>query len=68
MLVHGSGSVTWWIVPLLSVAVLAASNDIQLVEAVKTQNRQAVRALIEQYVDVNRQETDGTTALHWAAH
>ena len=32
------------------------------------QNRDAVRTLVKQGVDVNSRAADGTTALHWAAH
>ncbi len=39
-----------------------------LVEAAKSGNRAAAIALIEKKVNVNASESDGTTALHWAAH
>ncbi len=53
---------------LLSVASLAAESDLRLVEAVKNRNRQAVRLLLEQHLDVNTAQADGATALAWAAH
>lgn len=54
---------------LLSVASLtAATGDLRLVEAVKKQDRAAVRTLLQQRVDVNTPQPDGTTALHWAAY
>ena len=57
-----------WLVPLLSIASLsAASSDMRLVEAVKKADKAAVRALLQQRIDVNTPEADGTTALHWAA-
>jgi ankyrin repeat protein len=37
-----------------------------LVDAVRARNQRAVLALIEQHADLNAQEVDGTTALHWA--
>ena len=46
----------------------AASDDLRLVEAVKHQNAAATRLLLEQDIDVNTAESDGVTALHWAAH
>ena len=46
----------------------AAGRDVPLVEAVKAADRATVRALLEQRVDVNSSELDGTTALHWAAY
>jgi ankyrin len=39
-----------------------------LVDAAKAGDRAAALALIEKRVDVNAPESDGTTALHWAAH
>jgi ankyrin repeat protein len=45
-----------------------ASENIQLVEAVKSRDVGEVRALLKKRVDVNQPETDGTTALQWAAH
>ena len=57
------------VLPLLSVANLSAtSDDLQLVEAVKHQNRDAIRVLLKQRVDVNTPQGDGATALHWAAY
>lgn len=57
-----------WMVLLLSVASLAATDDLRLVEAVKNKNREAVRALLQRGTDVNAPQPDGATALHWAAH
>ncbi len=42
--------------------------DVSLVDLVKADNRQAAMALIDQHVNVNTPTSDGTTALHWAAH
>jgi len=50
-----------------SVAFSAAA-DVPLIEAVKTANTATIQSLIEQHVDVNSPEADGTTALHWAVH
>ncbi len=59
----------WWIVFLLSVGSLAApSGDLRLVDAVKNRDREAVRSLLKERVDVNAPEADGATALAWAAH
>jgi ankyrin repeat protein len=38
-----------------------------LIDAVKKQDVQAVRAHLKQKVDINATEADGFTALHWAA-
>ena len=59
----------WWIVPLLSVLSLgAAGGETPLIEAVKSGDVTTLSALMQQRVDVNLAEPDGTTALHWAAH
>jgi ankyrin repeat protein len=48
------------------VPLLAAAGSTPLIDAVKAGNREAIRALLKQRVDVNAPEADGTTALHWA--
>ncbi len=58
-----------WLVPLVGLLSLGATGrDVPLVEAVKAQDVATVRALLQQPVDVNVAELDGTTALHWAVH
>ena len=53
--------------PLLAVlGVSAESRNVPLVDAVKRTDAAAVRALLQKRVDVNAQEIDGSTALHWA--
>ena len=46
--------------------VWAADAAGAIVDAVRTGNRQTVRALVKQRVNVNAPEVDGTTALDWA--
>jgi ankyrin repeat protein len=59
---------SWFIVGLLSVLTASASgNGTSLIEAVKAGNATTVRTLLKQRPDVNGQEPDGMTALHWAA-
>jgi ankyrin repeat protein len=53
---------------LLSVAGIAAASDLRLVDAVKNKDQDAVRSLLQQHVDINAAEADGSTALDWAAH
>src|SRR5258706_9084541 len=54
---------------LLSAALIgAAGEDTRLLDAVKAGDRGAVGRILQQHVDVNAAERDGTTALHWAAH
>src|SRR5262245_51303003 len=52
------------IVLLSGVNAGAAGSD--LADAAMRQNRNAVRQLLSQRVDVNAPQPDGTTALHWA--
>src|SRR5262245_51198927 len=56
------------LVAVISVlTVSAAENSSGLIDAIKTGNRQMARTLLRQRPDVNFQEADGRTALHWAA-
>src|SRR5580765_5193717 len=58
----------WLIVPtFLASSLMAASPSARLVDAVKNTDKASARSLLEQHADVNVPETDGTTALHWAA-
>ena len=56
-----------WVFALLLTAP-GASDDPPLLLAVKQQDTGAVRALLQQRVDVNAVEGDGATALHWAVY
>ncbi|MBV9505656.1 MAG: ankyrin repeat domain-containing protein [Acidobacteriia bacterium] len=47
---------------------LTATPDLRLLQAVKSQDEASARALLEHHADVNAQQGDGTTALHWAAY
>ena len=53
---------------LLSAASLgaAAGSDVRLADAAMRADRETVRALLQQKIDVNAAQPDGTTALHWA--
>jgi ankyrin repeat protein len=56
-------------VAVFTLAVFASTGtaaDLRLVNAVKNNDRAAVSSLLQQKVDVNSPEPDGTTALHWA--
>ena len=69
MFIKNKSMIVSCMVPLLSVISFAASTgDLNLPEAVKNQDKDAVRALLKQHADVNARQGDGTTALHWAAH
>jgi ankyrin repeat protein len=53
---------------MLSVVLALVVAASPLIEAIKAGDTAAAIALIERRADVNTAETDGTTALHWAAH
>src|ERR1700752_1096251 len=78
---HARPSVMWvFAIALLMVAgARAASDDLpalseqsesngRLVDAMKNQDLQRVRTLLDQHADVNLRSEDGSTALLWAAH
>jgi uncharacterized protein len=50
------------------VGATAANEDLRLVDAMKNQDAQQVRALLARRADVNLRSEDGSTALLWAAH
>ena len=47
-------------------AVHAIAADTRIADAAMTPDSEAVRTLVQQKVDVNVPQADGTTALHWA--
>ena len=49
-------------------ATLQAADGIPLIDAARTADAAAVRALLKERVDVNVAAADGTTALHWASY
>jgi uncharacterized protein len=53
---------------LITLVTLLLVGAAPLVDAVKSGDKAAALALIQQRVDVNVPEADGTTALHWAVH
>ena len=53
---------------LMSARSTAATDDLGLVEAARTQDGSRVRALLGRKADVNARSDDGSTALLWAAH
>jgi uncharacterized protein len=54
----------WLVLGVIGVA--SAGHPRALIDAVKSSNREAVRALLQQKAAVNAREADGTTAVHWA--
>ena len=52
----------------MAAGVTAEGADLRLVEAVRNQDQQRVRTLLNQKADVNARAGDGSTALLWAAH
>jgi uncharacterized protein len=55
-----------FMVLLIAVPVIAAGFDVRLVQAVKSGDRTTALSLLQQKVDVNASEADGTNALHYA--
>jgi ankyrin repeat protein len=55
------------IIGCLTGAVSLAAAGSPLIDAVKKQDLQSVRALLKQKAAINTAEADGFTALHWAA-
>jgi ankyrin repeat protein len=53
---------------LCMAALLSAAGDTRLSDAAMQDDRDTVRSLLAQKVDVNAPQGDGTTALHWAAY
>lgn len=53
---------------LCAAASIQAADDVRLIQAVKSRDTVAVRALLKQGINVNARQPDGATALHWAAH
>src|SRR5688572_8657739 len=48
--------------------VLLAAPDLRLQDAVQRQDRNAIRTLLKEQVDVNARRADGATALAFAVH
>ncbi len=57
---------------LLSLPLFAGisfgATEARLADAAKKMDRAAIRGMIDQHLDVNAPQVDGTTALHWAAY
>ena len=53
---------------ILLVFVAGESARPALIDAAKNVDRDAVRALLQQGINVNAADADGTTALHWASY
>ena len=58
----------WCAVVFVSVASFAAAQDVRLVDAMKSRDREAARSLLAVKAGVNDRQPDGSTALHWAAY
>lgn len=56
------------LIVISTAVVLTAASDTRIADAAQQGDRNAVRALLSQKVDVNAPQGDGSTALHWAAY
>src|SRR5262245_56578727 len=52
---------------VLIISLHATAAPVPLIDAIKAGDKAAIRALLQQRVNVNAAEPDGATALHWAA-
>ena len=52
----------------LAVVLMGAAERPPVIDAVKSSDREALRALMKQAIDINAAEGDGSTALHWASY
>lgn len=57
-----------WLVPMLAATVVAAEPNRRVADAARARDVKALTAMIRQKADVNVPQSDGATALHWAAH
>ena len=62
---HQEIGLAWILCVFVSSWLFAGTSDVA--DAAMNRNAAAVRTLIQQKADVNAQQPDGTTALHWAA-
>ena len=62
------GAVICMSVGFVLVSLVAMGQDVSLAGAVERGNKEAVRSLLSQQVDVNESQGDGATALHWAVY
>ena len=58
----------WCLVAALTTVSVGGAADPRLIEAARSRDTDAVRALLKQGADVNAPQPDGATALHWAAY
>jgi ankyrin repeat protein len=57
-----------FVVLVMSTEPPAAGGDLRLIQAVKNRDHAAVSTLLRERVNVNEQQPDGATALHWAVY
>jgi ankyrin repeat protein len=59
---------SWCFLAAASILSAAATSDLRLIQAVKSNDLESVSRLLKEHVDVNGRRGDGSTALAWAAY
>ena len=68
MMTGRRGGVVAIVLALIVAAGSASERDLRLVQAAERQDWTAVKSLLQAKVDPRTPQSDGATALHWAAH
>jgi len=63
-----SATTLWLALTVSAFSMGAARDDAPLADAVQHGDKQAVQSLLKARADVNAPQSDGATALHWAAY
>jgi len=63
-----SAPTLWLALTVSAFSIGAARDDAPLADAVQHGDKQAVQSLLKARADVNAPQSDGATALHWAAY